>query len=188
MPLVLACGNIVWEVLWSFVFQSHYEKWVMIGVVPAVLIDATIFYAILKYNHKHVSIPFYAKHLKSLAAFGIVVWLAVWWTFKMQGMDSDGGGTSGNILNAIIAVFWCDQLFRIKDLNLMSVKVGWLKLVADLCIALFMMSVFPDLKFSYTITWVAVLFDAIYIWLYYQRKNGTGPFKNSSLVQPQTQT
>lgn len=185
MPLVLACGNIVWEVFWGVIFQSNFEIWVMIGVIPAIFIDCLIFYGILKFNHRYISIPFYARNLKPLALFGILVYAVIWYTFKAQGLDSDGGGTSGNILNAIIVVFWCDQLFRIKDLKLMSLTVGWAKLVADFCIALFMMSVFPEKVFSYGITWIAVLFDVIYIWLYYQRRNGTGPFKNFQL--PTTQ-
>ncbi len=172
MPLVLACGNIVWEFLWGFIFQSQYEVGVMIGVGSAFLIDLTIFYAIWRYGAAHCKEPFYAKNLKWLSIFGIALWVIVWWSFKAQGLDSDGGGTSGNILNALIALFWVNQVITIKDFNLMSVRMGWVKLLADVFIALFMMSVFPDKYFSYLITWISVLFDAIYIYTYYRRKAG----------------
>jgi hypothetical protein len=172
MPLVLACGNLVWEFLWGFIFQSKYEFWVMFGVGSAFLTDLAIFYAIWRYGALHQKVPFYAKNLRILSIFGILVWLMIWVAFKMQGMDTDGGGTSGNILNAVIAVFWVNQLFHIKDLNLMSVRLGWFKLLADIPVALFMMSEFPDKPFAYIITWISVLFDIIYIWVYYRRKSG----------------
>ncbi len=178
MPVILACGNVVWEFLWGFVFQSQYKFWVMVGVGSAFFIDCTIFYGIMKYTAGYIKIPFYSKNLKWLCLIGIGLWVVVWWSFRAQGMDTDGGGTSGNLLNALIALFWIDQVFRIKDINLMSVRLGWVKVLADIPIALFMMSVFPDKYFAYLITWISVLFDIVYIWLYYQRKNGTGPFKN----------
>jgi len=172
MPVILACGNIVWEFLWGFVFQSKYEVGVMIGVGTAFLIDLTIFYGIWRYGAEHIKAPFLSKNLRWLSLFGVALWLVVWWTFKAQGLDSDGGGTSGNILNALIALLWVFQLFYIDDLKKMSVTLGWLKLLADIPIALFMMSVFPDKYFSYTITWISVLFDIVYIAVYYERKRG----------------
>ncbi len=183
MPLILACGNISWEFLWGFIFQSQYQTGVLIGMGSAFLIDLTIFYGILRYNAVHISIPFYAKNLKWLSAFGIALWLSVWWSFKTGGMDTDGGGMSGNILNAVIAIFWVDQLFRVKDISLMSVRMGWVKLLADVPIALFMMSVFPDKPLSYVITWISVLFDIIYIVLYYRRQNNEAPFGDASIAQ-----
>ena len=178
MPLILACGNIVWEFLWGFIFQSEYQTGVLIGMGTAFFIDLTIFYGILRYNSKHIQVRFYADNLKWLSAFGISLWLIVWWSFKVSGMDTDAGGASGNLLNALIALFWINQIFTIKDLKLLSVRLGWVKLFADIPIALFMMSQFPEMKFAYLITWISVLFDIIYIWLYYQRKNARGPFKN----------
>jgi hypothetical protein len=35
-----------------------------------------------------------------------------------------------------------------------------------------MMSVFPDKEFAWVITWISVLFDIIYIIVYYRRKSG----------------
>lgn len=172
MPAILACGNIVWEFLWGFIFQSQYEFWVMVGVGSAFLIDLIIFYAIWRYSAQHIKEPFIAKNLRLLTLFGIGIWLAVWWTFKLQGMDTDGGGTSGNILNALIALYWVYQLFTMADLSKLSVKLGWAKLLADVPIALFMMSVFPDKQFAWVITWISVLFDIIYIIVYYRRKSG----------------
>ena len=172
MPVIIACGNIVWEFLWGFIFQSKYEVGVMIGVGSAFLIDLTIFYAIWRYGATYIKEPFIAKNLKWLSLFGIAIWVVIWWSFKVQGMDTDGGGTSGNILNAVIALLWVYQLFTIQDLKLMSVRLGWAKLLADIPIALFMMSVFPDKPFAYLITWISVLFDIIYLAVFYQRKNG----------------
>jgi len=172
MPLILACGNIVWEFLWAFVFRSQYETGVIIGMGSAFLIDVTIFYGIMRYGGKYIHQAFYGKNRFWLAALGIALWTVVWWSFKAQGLDSDGGGTSGNILNALIAIFWVNQVLLIKDINLMSSRMGWVKLVADIFVALFMMSVFPEKYFSYLITWIAVLFDGIYLWVYYQRKKG----------------
>lgn len=172
MPAILACGNIVWEFLWGFIFQSKYEVGVMIGVGSAFLIDLSIFYAIWRYGAAHIKEPFLSKNLRILTIFGVLIWGIIWWSFKMQGMDTDGGGTSGNILNAVIAVFWVYQLFIIPDLKLMSSRLGWAKLLADIPIALFMMSVFPHKQFAFLITWISVLFDIIYLVVYYQRKNG----------------
>lgn len=176
MPLVLACGNIVWEFLWGFVFQSQYQIGVLIGMGTAFLIDLTIFYGILRFNAQYIKVKFYAKHLTPLSIFGVFIWVVVWWSFKASGMDTDAGGASGNLLNALIVLFWINQLFTMKDINLFSVRLGWVKLLADIPIALFMMSVFPEMWFAYMITWISVLFDIIYIWLYYQKKAGKGPF------------
>ena len=170
MPALLACGNIDWEFLWGFVFQSKYEVWVMIGVGSAFLIDLIIFYGIWRYGARYAQPQSLAKDLRWLSVAGVGIWLVVWWTFKAQGLDSDGGGTSGNILNALIALLWVYQLFYIQDLKKMSVALGWLKLLADVPIALFMMSVFPDKPFSYMITWISVLFDIVYIIVYYEKK------------------
>jgi hypothetical protein len=182
MPLLLACGNIAWEFLWGFVFQSQYQLGVLIGMGSAFLIDCTIFYGILRYMKPYTKVKFYANNLKPLAAFGVVLWLITWYTFKQSGMDTDAGGASGNLLNALIAVFWVNQVFTIKDINLLSVRLGWAKLLADIPIALFMMSVFPEQIFAYSITWISVLFDVVYIYLYYERKKGTGIFKNYQIA------
>lgn len=176
MPLILACGNVVWEFFWSFIFQSQHQTGVLIGMGTAFLIDLTIFYGILRYMRQHIEVKLYANNLKPLAFIGILLWGFVWWTFKASGMDTDAGGASGNILNALIALFWINQVITIKDLNLLSVRLGWAKLLADIPIALFMMSVFPEQYFAYTITWIAVLFDITYIVLFYQRKARNGYF------------
>jgi hypothetical protein len=182
MPLILACGNIVWEFLWGFVFQSQYQTGVLIGMGSAFVIDLTIFYGIMRYMKPKMTIPFYRNNLYWLAALGIAVWTFVWWTFKTEGIDTDGGGISGNTLNAIIVVFWLGQLIQINGIGLFSVTVGWLKFIADIAVALFMMSVFPKDYYGYTITWISVFFDALYILVFYLKKTNRWP------LIPQTNT
>lgn len=181
IPLILACGNIVWEFLWGFVFQSEFQTGVLIGMGAAFLIDLTIFYGILKYMKIHISVKFYANNLGLLALLGLTLFVITWWTFKTSGMDTDAGGASGNLLNALIAIFWVNQVFTIKDINLLSIRLGWVKLIADIPIAFFMLSVFPENYFAYSITFISVFFDAIYIYLFYQRKAKKGIFKNYKL-------
>lgn len=181
MPLILACGNIVWEFLWGFVFQSEFQTGVLIGMGAAFLIDLTIFYGILKYMKIHISVKFYANNLGLLALLGLTLFVITWWTFKTSGMDTDAGGASGNLLNALIAIFWVNQVFTIKDINLLSIRLGWVKLIADIPIAFFMLSVFPENYFAYSITFISVFFDATYIYLFYQRKAKKGIFKNYKL-------
>lgn len=176
MPIILACGNLVWEFMWGFVFQNQHETGVMISYGAALLIDLTIFIGIIKFMPGHITNKYVAKRIFLLCLFGVAVWSSIWYTFKLQGLDTDAGGNSGNILNAVIALAWCGNLFTIKDLNLLSLRLGWAKLLADIPIALFTLSVFPDNPFTITICFISVLLDALYIKLYYSRKNKTGPF------------
>lgn len=178
MPIILACGNLVWEFMWGFIFQNQHETGVMISYGAAFLIDLTIFIGILRFMPGHITNKYVAKRIFFLCLLGVTVFSFLWYTFKIQGLDTDAGGNSGNILNALIALAWCANLFTIKNFDLLSLRLGWVKLLADIPIALFTLSVFPDFAFTITICFVSVLLDILYIYLYYSRKNGTGPFHN----------
>jgi hypothetical protein len=177
MPLVLACGNIVWELLWGFVFQSNYQFGVMASMGTACIIDLTICYGILKFNAKYFTVEYYAKNIRWLMAFGIGLWVLIWWSFKAAGMDTDAGAASGNILNILIALLWVNMVFTIKDFSKLSSRLGWLKLIGDIPLTLFVMVRFPDNPFVLVSGWMSVLFDALYLIAFYLRRNGRGPFK-----------
>ena len=177
MPLVMACGNIVWEFLWGFIFQTDgHQTGVLIGMGSAFLIDLTIFYSIWRYGPKYLkedlNLPFLAHNVRWVSILGIAIWAIILVTFQIQGLDNPGGGTSGNVLNTLIAFFWMSQLMHIKDIKKLSVTIGWLKLLADIPVALFLMSVFPDKYFTWSITWISVFVDILFIGVYYGRLKG----------------
>lgn len=169
MPAIVACANIGWELLWGFIFRSHHSVMVFISDGVAFIVDVFIFTNLIRFNRPYNANSFVRKNFTTICITGAIIWGIVLYTFKMQGYDTDAGGNTGYILNALIALFMIFQLGEVST-SLLSFRIAILKLIGDVLLGIFMYTLFADRPFTMAIVGICIFLDIVYVVLFYIAK------------------
>ena len=161
MPFFIAAGNLAWEFVWSFFYHPNTGKLFALSYQGAFLLDVFIFYSILKYGYKQISVPEIQKYFKWIAITLLVMWIPLNYFFVTQGFDTAIGANSGYILNLIISLLYPLLLLRSDPKNF-SETVAWFKFLGTGCISVSMFLIYPDNYFVHILAVCCFIFDLSY--------------------------
>lgn len=161
MPFFIATGNLAWEFIWSFFYHPDTGKLFSLSYQGAFLLDVFIFYFILKYGYKQITIPEIQKHFKLIALVLLVMWVPLNYFFVKQGFDTSIGANSGYILNLIISLLYPILLLR-SDAKYFSETVAWCKFIGTGCISVSMFLIYPTNYLVHTLAISCFILDLFY--------------------------
>lgn len=176
MPFVVEAGNIAWELLYAFVFELDMGPLLTWLYRAGTLLDVFIFYSLLKYGHKQLTIESVKKYFKPMVLAIFFAWGLIFWFYKKQGLDSPLGAVSAMQLNLIISSLYITLILRLDDLRGFSYAGALLKRLGTGLVTVFTFVHFPDNHFIHIVGVCIFILDGIYIHIF-RRKMKEVPYK-----------
>lgn len=193
MPVFAACGNIAWEFIWGFVFQTDMGKLLVWCYQIWFFFDLFIFYSILRYGWKQIETPvlrerktfvpvhivlalgwglmFLTMHAGARGAVsgGLFSWLAEL-TVHFRDFDTSIGAVSAFMLNLTISSLYVLLIVRQnrESLKNFSFAVAWLKMLGTGMNTVFMNIHYADNYFLRYLAIATTTVDCIYIALFWR--------------------
>ena len=173
MPVIAACSNFAWEILWSIPFQTDMGYFLVWTYRAWLILDIYIIYTVLQYGHKVVTTPFIKQNFKPIAIGTIFSFLILYYFFIKQGFDEPIGANSAYIAQLFISAGYLIILFNLRDLTGLSSAIAYLRTIGTGMNTIFMIIHYTDNHFLHTMGILAFILDCTYIYLYQKRKKGT---------------
>ncbi|TGK59346.1 hypothetical protein EHQ27_00920 [Leptospira wolffii] len=170
MPVFIACGNIIWEFLWGFVFQEPMGVILLWGYRLGFFLDIFIFYHVIRFGKKQISLPISDGGYRLLLLVLVVSWGALIYTFHQGGYDLFTGSNSAYILSVIISGLYPILFLKMSDARLFSYPVAWAKFLGNLFFTIFIFLYFPEQHFVQTLGAIGTVADVYYVWIFKRRK------------------
>jgi len=151
MPFFIVAGNLAWEFVWSFIYQTDLGSFYADGVKVCFFLDLFIFFMVLKYGSKQiVDIPFIKKHFVLIMLLLAIMWFLLNYFFVKQGFDTSIGANSGYILNLFIS-FLCPLLYFRSTANNFSIAFTLSRFIGTACTSVAKFIIYPENQFILTI-------------------------------------
>ncbi|EIE01010.1 membrane protein [Leptospira licerasiae] len=170
MPVFIACGNIIWELLWGFFFKEPMGAILLWGYRLGFVLDIVIFYQVIRFGKKQISLPMSDKGYKFLLGVLVVSWGLLIFTFYKGGYDLFTGSNSAYILSLIISVMYPILFLKTGDPNMFSYSVSWAKFLGNGFFTIFIFLYFPEQYFVQTLSGLGTIADIYYVWIFTRQK------------------
>jgi hypothetical protein len=169
IPLAAVCGNIVWEFLWSWVFQTDMGALFQWGYRIWFFLDCLIVVGAFRYGYKQITLPALRGHAAALFGFGILAWapLLYYYINLYDAPISHNGVYSGYILNLPMSALFIPLYMRLRDQpegQLFFRVSAWAKGVGTAFISAFCFLHYHD-GFLLTLCVLTAVFDVAYLLL-----------------------
>lgn len=171
MPLYVACGNIVWEFLWGFVFYEQIDmgKLFVWSYRIWFLLDIFIFISIYRYGYKQFENSLLRQHARKLVPGLTVMWFIILYAFIVTGVDAPFGAQSSYILNLGISTLYITLWLRLGAEQTFSKGIALCKMIGTAFYTVFFAVEFPENYFVPAIGLVIFILDMIYTYLLFSR-------------------
>ncbi len=170
MPVFIACGNIIWEFLWGFVFQEPMGVILLWGYRLGFVLDIVIFYHVIRYGKKQISLPISDIGYRFLLAFLVVSWGILIYTFHQGGYDLFTGSNSAYILSVIISGMYPILFLKMSNPSLFSYPVAWAKLLGNGFFTVFIFLYFPEQYFVQALGTIGTVADVYYVVIFKRQR------------------
>ncbi|MFL6193487.1 MAG: hypothetical protein ACJ75H_04910 [Thermoanaerobaculia bacterium] len=173
IPAGAVVANVAWEFIWSFFYHPDIGRLFAWGYRAWFFLDVFITYSLFRYGSKQVVNPSLRRWFAPAAAFGIVAWTALIYTFRP--LDSSYGGISGYILNVMMSFLYLILLAQERsDIQDFSALVGWSKMLGTGFFSVFNALYVPENRFLMTMCAVTFILDATYVVAFHRIKAKAG--------------
>lgn len=172
IPLFVACGDIVWEFLWGFVFNDRinmgelfvwsYRAWF--------LVDTILFIGLWRYGYKQFDIALLRRHAKSIITGLSLAFAAIISAFVVSNLDNPMGAQTAYLLNFGISTLYIANWLRLRNRHPFSKGVAWAKMLGTLVYSIFFRLRFPEYYSILALSMVIFILDCTYLWLLYNYK------------------
>ncbi|MBI1223317.1 MAG: hypothetical protein GC180_11990 [Bacteroidetes bacterium] len=167
MPVYVACGNIVWEFLWGFVFYEQIDmgKLFIYSYRIWFILDVYIFISIYRYSYKQIENAFLRQHAKKLVIGLTAMWFILLYAFIATGVDAPFGAQSSYILNLGISTLYILMWLRLGNTQSFSRPIAFCKMIGTAFYTVFFAVQFPGNYFVPAIGSVIFILDLTYTFL-----------------------
>jgi hypothetical protein len=162
MPVFIACGNIIWEFLWGFVIYEEMGLILEWGYRLAFVLDAFIFYNVIRYGQKQFSISMSREMYYLLLASITSGWGLLIYTFQINQYDLFTGSNSAYILNLFISCLYPVLYLKMGNQKLFSFGIAWTKWIGTAFFTAFLFLYFPNQPFVLALGVLVFLADLLY--------------------------
>lgn len=169
MPFFVACGDIVWEFLWGFVFNDRINMGVLFvwSYRAWFLVDIAVFVSLWRYGYKQFDLPVLRKHIKPVFVGLTLAYAAIISGFVITDLDNPMGAQTAYLLNFGISTLYIVNWLRLHKQQYFSKKIAWAKMIGTLLYSIFFRLRFPEYYSVLVLSIVIFILDNIYIWLIY---------------------
>ncbi|MEO1052917.1 MAG: hypothetical protein AAFX87_19940 [Bacteroidota bacterium] len=169
MPLPAAASNLAWEFAWGFLVTTDMGLVFVWGLRIWFFMDLFIFYTVLKYGDKQLSIPLLKKYFKPIEIIVVLAWIVVFYFFVKEGYDTSMGATSAYVITVIMATLYITFYLSSDYPKAYSFTASWCKGLGNLLMSIFVFSHYPKMYFLQSLTVVVFILNVIYVVLLWQR-------------------
>lgn len=171
MPLYVACGNIVWEFLWGFVFYEQIDmgKLFVWSYRVWFLLDIFIFISIYRYGYKQIENAILRQHARKIVPGLTAMWFVILYAFIATGVDVPFGAQSSYILNLGISTLYISLWLRLGATQTFSKGIALCKMIGTAFYTVFFAVEFPQNYFVPAIGLVIFILDMTYTYLLFSR-------------------
>ncbi len=170
MPAYVACANIGWEFVWSFIYHPDTGLLYALSYQGAFLLDCYIFYSLLRYGTKQPMLQEYKNHFKAFCFFNLGFWILFSYFFRSEGLDTSIGANSGYIINVILSLQCLTLLMQTKDTHQFSLLMGGSKMLGTGLISVSMFFFYPQNHFVQLLGVTCFLLDNMYLYVLWRRQ------------------
>lgn len=164
MPVPAAASNLAWEFVWGFLFVTDLGLVFVWGLRIWFFLDLFIFWIVLKYGAKQLSIPLLIKHFKPIEILSVIAWVFAFYYFIKEGYDTSMGATSAYIITVIMAsLYFIFYMSSGKNSDNYSFTAAWCKGLGNLLMSIFVFLHYPEMMFLKLLTIIVFIFNIIYI-------------------------
>lgn len=180
MPFFIACGNLVWEFLYSWTYAQHINLGLLFvwGTRAWFFLDVYIFWLMLKDNGNDIQTPIIRKYYRPILAILLVIWFCIIYAIAETGLDNIPfmsmaqpigrlGGFSAYILNFGISMLYIIQYLQRYEQLPFSKATAWLKWFGTACVTVFFFLADPHNTVLLTLASLVFVLDISYIVLMY---------------------
>jgi hypothetical protein len=182
MPVFFACGNIVWEFLWGFVFYEQINMGILFVWSFRIwfIIDIFIYWNVFKYGYKQITLEPLRRNAKKIFAGLTVAYISIFATFIHMGLDYPMGAQTAYFLNFGFASAYILIFLRIGHKEHFSKKVAWFKMLGTLMYNVFFVMAFPEQIQIVGICIVIFVVDLVYLYMIYNYSGDKHPQLNKA--------
>jgi hypothetical protein len=175
VPVFAVCGNITWEFLWGFYFESDMGLLLVWFYRLGALLDVGILISVFLYGRKQLISPAVSKHFVPMVIGALAIWTLLYLAFQKQGYDLPLGSNSAYLVNLVMSILYILLALNLKNPHLLSIPIGWLKGVGTGMVTVFVYLAYPDNLFVQVISVIVGVLDIIYMALLYKLQAQTPP-------------
>jgi hypothetical protein len=171
MPAFAFCGNIAWEFLYGFVYQTNLGTLAAWGMKVYFPLNCYIGWQLLRHGHAQFSLEAVRRHLAAILAFAVAAWL-VFFFFFIPAVDDPLGMSSANVLNVVMSALFIQLLLHQSErkgaagLAKLSYTIAWCKMLGTAFSSLFCALHFPERRWMLAICSVTFVLDVAYVVLF----------------------
>ncbi|MEH6590981.1 MAG: hypothetical protein V7746_12015 [Halioglobus sp.] len=175
VPIFAVCGNITWEFLWGFYFETDMGLLLVWFYRLGAMLDVGILISVFLYGRKQLISSAVNKHYVPMVIGALVMWTLLYLAFQKQGYDLPLGSNSAYLVNLVMSVLYIMLALNLKDPHLLSIPIGWLKGLGTGMVTVFVFLAYPDNLFVQVISVIVGVLDLIYMALLYKLQAQTPP-------------
>ena len=168
VPVFAVCGNITWEFLWGFYFETDMGLLLVWFYRLGALLDVGILVSVFLYGRKQLISEAVSEHFYPMVVGALVIWTCLYLGFYKQGYDLPLGSNSAYIINLVMSILYIMLVLNLKNPHLLSIPIGWLKGLGTGMVTVFVYLAYPDNIFVQVISVICGVLDAIYMYLLYK--------------------
>ena len=163
IPVVAAVGNVTWELLWGFAYDTNMGTGLDIIYKGAFVIDVLIFWAVIKFGADQIRSVELRKYFPLFVGALVVGWLVFYATLKDSGYDLPLGSTSAYLDNIEMSALYLWLGLTLVDPQRLSRVVAWSKGLGTGMVTVFVFMTYPENSFVKGLGVMSAIIDATYI-------------------------
>lgn len=174
MPYFVACGNIAWEFLWSWVLNDRIDlgEFYIIVYRAWFVLDCVIFYHLLKYGRKQCHNPHIKRFFIPICLSLVLMWTGLIYSFAVSDFDQPLGVNSAYILNLGISILYITLFMHQHESGEFLKSVAWLKMLGSGLITIAFWRMIPETHhFEHYAGPMVFVVDCIYLYILYTWKH-----------------
>lgn len=171
MPLLAGASNLAWEFVWGFMVVTDMGKLFVWGLRIWFFLDVFIFYMLLRYGDKQISNPAIKKIFRPLEIVIFLFWIPIFYFMYHEGYDTSMGAISAYIITVVMDSLFLYQLLGPPIGSVLSSRVGWMRLLGNTPMTLFVFLKYPDKHFLQLLTIIVFILNVAYVFVQKQQLN-----------------
>lgn len=170
IPATAVCANIAWEFTWGLVYRTDLGAIFAWGYRLWFLLDVFIVWGLLRYGVRHLQTEKLREYFRSAVVAAILAFTGTIYLLVRQGYDTSTGLVSGYMATLLMSALYIPQFFRERDRTPYSAFVAWCKLLGNGLVIGFVVMVYPDNRFLWTLCGATLVLDVYYVLLFHTRR------------------
>lgn len=184
MPFFAGCCDVAWEFVWSFLATNDMGMLFQAANYVWFFLDAGFIftYGVLFFGYKQLTVPQLAPRtiFVPMCLFIAVMAGAATYYLHAQGLDNTVGGRSAYLIQLSISFLYVPLMLRQPTLENFSFTANWLRAAGSALVVVFFFLHFPHDTFLLTIGCSAAVVDAVFLYLFVQKRRRLGAVRFTS--------